>query len=123
MALKYRHGQTTMIDYNPGGSAITAGDTVAVGKWFGVAHGDIPANTLGALSIPNGCCVYEADKGTATDVIAAGDLLEVDTSANTVEPSGDLNGNGIAARAVKASANGDATVWVVLIPTEVDYSA
>lgn len=116
MSAKYRHGNPLMIDYTPG-SSVTAGDVVQVGGLCLVAHSDIPASTLGALACPSGSAVYEITKATISDVFAVGALVEIDVSEQAAVVANNANGNITFGRCVKASANGDATVWAVHIPS------
>lgn len=108
MAFKYRHEGFT-IDYTPT-SAVAAGDVVVIGgRLTGVAHNDIPANTLGALTA-NCLKVFEADKASAATVFAVGAGIDDDGSGAAIA------GNKFVA--VKASANGDPTVWIALMPPD-----
>ena len=121
MAFKYRHGPTVMVDH-VAGSAITAGQCVTLGKWFGIAHSDHESGDLAALSVPVSGAVYECDKDAAADVFAVGDIVEVDISAAKITPAADANGNGACGRVVKASANGDTTVWVSMCIGNTDHT-
>ena len=107
MTYNFRH-EGMSIDHTPG-TALAAGTLVSQGTpgVLGITVNDIAANKLGALQIQG---VFEATKVSSTDVFAVGDDLQDD-------------GTGLAAEAwvsgpkmicVKASANGDATVWVAL---------
>ena len=102
MSAYYRHGQTTMVDYVSQGE--TAGDIVAEG----VIHSDTDTGKLGAVSAFNGSVVYEIDKAAATAVYSVGDVIDYDASSNAVAAAAGTD-FGIC---VKASANGDPTVWV-----------
>jgi predicted RecA/RadA family phage recombinase len=52
------HGDPLMVDHTPG-SAVTAGDLVAIGGRCFIAHHDTPAGKLGALAAPSGRAVYD----------------------------------------------------------------
>jgi hypothetical protein len=57
----FRHGDPVMADYTPSAGNVAAGQVVLIGNttgWTcGIAHVDIPNNTLGALACGDG--VYE----------------------------------------------------------------
>lgn len=57
----FRHGDPLMIDYTPSAGNVAAGQVVLLGNTAGpscgIAHVDIPNNTLGALAVGGG--VYE----------------------------------------------------------------
>lgn len=61
------------------GSAVTAGDVVVVGDVTGIAHVDIPANQLGALSMVGGTYIVTGDAA-----ISAGKKVYWNDSANKV---------------------------------------
>lgn len=61
MAFLFKHGDPLMVDYTNGSTAVTAGDVVIFLGKACIAHTDIEANALGAVSWPNGRCVYELD--------------------------------------------------------------
>lgn len=97
------------IDYTPG-SAVASGDVVVQGDLIGVAERDIPANTLGSLSV---CGVFDFPKATGADTaIAAG--TPVYWSASTLVATATATDNKPLGKTVKAASNTDATVRVRL---------
>lgn len=115
MGASLKHGTATMIDHTPV-AAVEAGAAVELATGiFGLAHSDIPAGELGAVSWPNGLAVYEIDKSDDQDVFAVGGLvgLTADATANgtTAEAAG--SGDGDYGRCVKASGAGVTTVLVI----------
>ena len=85
------------IDYTPG-SAVAAGDVIVVGNLVAVAKLDIPANTLGALSVVG---VYDVEKAEAA-VFAIGDNVYFDNSAKVATDV--ATGNKYMGRAIAAAA-------------------
>lgn len=128
MALRYVSGNTTLIPFTNGSFSRAKGEIVAGGpngnESYGVMFESADASEPTQLYVPNGSCVFEVDKETPTDTFAmfalvectAGRLLEGNTDTGSAVPSGDVNGAVVLGRAVEASANGDATVKVLLIP-------
>ncbi len=55
--IELHHGGPHMVDYTPT-TDVVAGQVVLLGKNLCVAHRDIKANELGALSFPNRNCTY-----------------------------------------------------------------
>lgn len=66
-----------MVDYTPSG-AVTAGDSHIAGEMLEVAHSDIAASTLGAMSVAE--YVYTITKETTTDVFTRGQLIYLDST-------------------------------------------
>lgn len=96
-----------VIDWTNGtGSAVSAGDVVAIGQILGVALTDIASTATGSVQIRG---VFEVPKVSAA-VIAAGESLVWDVSAGTFDDNlatpatGDISG--AAAVAVEAAGNG-----------------
>jgi len=102
------HGDT--IDYTPGAD-VTAGDVVVLNELVGVAKRDIPANTLGALSVAG---VFDFPKATGGGTaIDAGLDVYWDAAAGeatTDEGSGSVNKK--IGRSVSDAGDSDATVRV-----------
>lgn len=74
------HGEPLMVDHTPG-TAVAAGQVVVLSTDVRIAHRDIPANTLGALS--RGGAVYDVAKEPAL-AINDGDQLFWDDVNNRV---------------------------------------
>lgn len=99
------------IDYTPG-SDVAAGSVIVQGDLVGVADLDIPANTLGALSI-RGLKLFPKATGGSTAIAAGAKCywLADPGRATTDADSGSNKYLGVCAR---AAADGDATVQVVM---------
>lgn len=100
--------ESNVIDHTPG-SAVGAGDVVVLNGLVGVAKLDIPANTLGSLTI-TGTFDFPKATGVGTDFSVGNQTYwdagnTIATGNNTFPPLG---------RAVKAAATTDATVRVRL---------
>lgn len=95
-----------VIEWTNGGSAVDAGDVVAIGNILGVATVDIGAGESGSVAIEG---VYTAPKASGA-VIAQGESLTWDVSAgnfddNAASPAtGDITGP--PAVAMEAAGNG-----------------
>lgn len=125
MPLRYKHGQTLMIDYTPAVTAVAEGNVVGFGvgdKTVGICHRPIEAGRKGALSVPNGSAIYEADKADVTDAFTIGDLVEIDISKSDIVPAGDADGDGLFGRCVESSGANVPTVLIQPIPSLVDMS-
>lgn len=95
------------IDYTPG-SAVTAGAVVVQGELVGVAKVDIPASTLGALSVTG---VFDFPKATgAGTAIAAG--ANCYWNAGAQQATTTATGNKLIGKSVRAAADADATVRI-----------
>ena len=108
MSAEFFHGQPVMIDYTPVAD-VSAGDMIALGTKTLVAHTDIPADELGALSYPGGQSVYKVTLD-AGRVLALGAAVTVDLAL------GDTSGAvafGIAVAAADQTA-GDTHVLAML---------
>lgn len=107
----FYHGEPVMIDYTPA-SAVSAGDMVAIGAKLCVAHSDIAADELGALSYPGGQSVYKIPLLTA-DAFTVGDPVTV--TPGTGLTNGAIGTSfGICVGADVDEANGDTHVTAVL---------
>lgn len=100
------------IDYTPT-SDMVAGDVVDCGTFIGVAIVDIPANTLGALTVHG---VFDINKN-AGEAIAFGVSVFWTASAKTITATGPADAT--AGKCVRAALAGDATVRVLLTPGSV----
>jgi len=102
------------IDYTNGGSAISSGDVVVVGKIIGVAVGDIANGETGVLAIEG---VFDLPKVDAA-VIAQGKNVIWDASAgafddNAATPAtGDVSGCCIAMEALGATTSANIQVKI-----------
>lgn len=94
------------IDYRPA-SAVAAGDVIVQGNLVGIARLDIPAETLGALSVVG---VYEIAK--ATGAVTVGAALYWDATAKNVTTTS--TNNTYIGKAVAAAEAADATAFVLL---------
>jgi len=92
-------------DYIPQ-SNVKAGDIVIQNGLKGVAKLDIPANTLGTLSL---CGLYRVEKGTAS--FAAGQNVYWNSVSGKATASASDTLIGLAAAAA-ASGDGSVTVWL-----------
>lgn len=105
----YRHGTPLMVDHTPSG-AVSAGDVVVVGSEPRIAHSDIAAGELGALSAGGG--VYDVAKDDSV-IVNGARLFWDDAEGNvTTDPSG----NQIFGRAAAAAATGVARVLAIHDP-------
>lgn len=96
-----------MVDYTPD-DAVSAGDVIALGSLAAIAHLDIPANALGAVSISG---VYEVVKGTSESVsLGAKVYWDATNSVATCTASTNL----YLGRAVQAAATAAAEVVVAI---------
>ena len=102
------HGDT--IDYTPG-SDVSAGDVVVLNELVGVAKRDIPANTLGSLSV-TGVFDFPKATGIGTAIDAGLDVYwdAAAGEATTDEGSGSVNKK--IGRSVADAGDSDATVRV-----------
>ena len=95
------------IDYTPG-SAVTAGAVVVQGELVGVAKVDIPASTLGALSVTG---VFDFPKATgAGTAIAAG--ANCYWNAGAQQATTTATGNKLIGKCIRAAADADALVRI-----------
>ena len=94
------------IDYRPNVS-VSAGDVIVQGSLVGIARLDIPANTLGALSVVG---VYEIAK--AAEDITVGTVLYWDATNQNVTAT--ATDNQYIGKAVSAAESTDDTVCVQL---------
>ena len=94
------------IDYRPT-SAVAAGDVVVQGNLVGIARLDIPANTLGAISVVG---VYEIAK--AAESVTVGAVLYWNATDKNVTTT--ATGNQYIGKAVTAAESTDDTVCVQL---------
>lgn len=76
MSAVFHHGEPVMIDYTPPADVV-AGTIIQIGPKTCVAHTDIEANDLGALSWPGGQSAYRVTLD-AGKVFAVGDPVTVD---------------------------------------------
>jgi len=97
-----------MFDYTPG-SAVTAGDVVLVGQIVGIAHLDIAANKLGALSAYGGSYICTGDAA-----IAAGINVYWDNTNDKVTAT--ATGNKFFGVTVTACSGNNATCEVLHLP-------
>ena len=97
-----------MVEYTTG-SAVAAGVVVSSNNMVGIVHTPLEANRVGSVDVSNGTAVYEATKASAATTYALGAKVEFDASSNAVASSGVA----VAGICVKASANGDTTVWLL----------
>ena len=81
----FRYGDPLMTDYTPGG-AIAAGEVVVLATAVGIAHLDIAASELGAISAGGG--VYDT---IADGALAAGAKVYWDDTANKVTATATAN--------------------------------
>ena len=95
------------IDYTPG-SAVTGGDVVVVGEMIGIAKLDIAANALGALSVTG---VFLMPKPAGVLAIGTAVYWDVADGQVNTDPANPFFGF-----VVKAAANDDTTVRVLLVP-------
>jgi predicted RecA/RadA family phage recombinase len=75
---RFKQGIPLMVDYTPSG-AVSAGDVILANGVLGIAHSDIAAGVLGALSYANGNAVYTFVKDAST--FAVNDVAYWDNSA------------------------------------------
>lgn len=109
MEAKFRHGQPTMIDITPVG-AMAAGEIIEDLDLAQVAHTDIAAGRLGAVSISG---IYEVKKAAGGGVtFAKGAKVEWDATGNTAVAA--AAGDFAVGIAVAAAADGDSSVLVQL---------
>lgn len=90
MQAKFISGDPIMIPYTPSG-AIAAGDVIVEGDSTFIAHLPIAANTLGAVAAGGGVYEATATGGSGGDVIALGDRLYWDDTADVAEESATSN--------------------------------
>ncbi len=83
---EFHRGTPSMRDYTPAG-AVTAGDMIAIDGRCYVAHNDIAAGQLGALSSPDGSAAYRVTLHTG-GTYADGAEVQVDTSAGETIATG-----------------------------------
>lgn len=106
MEARFVSGNYDATKHTPG-SAVEAGDVIVAGACCLIAHHDIAANEEGAVAMGGGIYEVAANSG---DVIAQGDRVYWDDSANTAEEGATSNTHlGYAAR---AKASGETTVFV-----------
>ena len=97
------------VDYTPG-SAVSAGAVVVQADLVGVAVRDIPANTLGVLSVEG---VFTFPKATgASTAIAVGTTVYWASGTSTATAT--ATSNKLIGKVVKAAVDADATVLVKL---------
>lgn len=111
MAVATRVHDEDMIDYTPGAD-VSAGDVVVQGELVGIANRDIPANTLGSLSVTG---VFDLPKvgGPDRDIAAGADVYW--DEANQVAMDDAASGaNKKVGRAVRYAEMADVTVRVRL---------
>lgn len=94
------------IDYTPTAD-VTAGDVVVVGDVVGVAARDIPANSLGSISVEG---VFEFSKASSL-VVAAGDRVYYNAGSGNATKT---NTDKALGYAVAAAANGATAVAVMI---------
>lgn len=70
-----------MTNYTPA-NAVTIGTVVVLNGQCGIAHSDIAASELGALSFPNGSAFYEVTKGTTAAALTANQIVYWDDTNN-----------------------------------------
>lgn len=95
------------VDYTPT-TAVAAGDVVVQSDLVGIATQDIPANTLGALTVEG---VFDVVKQSGT-AISAGALVYWDATNQVATTT--ATGNKLMGKCVRAAAASDATVRVRL---------
>ena len=95
------------VDYTPS-SAVSSGDVVVQGDLVGVANLDIPADTLGALTVAG---VFDVDKGST--VFTAGQAVYWDATAEQASPDGSVGK--LMGTAILAAASTDTSVRVRLV--------
>jgi predicted RecA/RadA family phage recombinase len=113
----FRHpGQ--MIDHTPVAD-VSAGDVIVIGGLVCIAHNDIPAGQLGALSVGG---VYDVEKD-ASDV-SAGDALYFDADGDPVDGTADSGAftktatdNSFSGYALADAGTAATHVRMLLIPT------
>jgi predicted RecA/RadA family phage recombinase len=76
---QFLHGEPVMVDHTPV-AAVAAGDVLKVGSSLRIAHSDIAAGALGAVSIGGGVYNLTMATGTNTSAFAAGDTVNYDTT-------------------------------------------
>lgn len=104
-------GVAVHIDHTPG-SALSAGDVVVQVDLVGVADLDIAAGALGALNV--GPTIYTLAKATGGGTaLPVGTIAYWDDTNNRATASS--SGNKIFGKVVKAAADADATVDVLLL--------
>lgn len=106
MGAYVQQGKT--IDYTPG-SAVAAGDVVAINKLVGVAPRPIAANALGAIAV-EGVFVFPKPTGAGTDYAAGSKVYWFNNQAVTGVTGVQA---GYTVEAVATTAN---TVKVLLFP-------
>ena len=101
--------QGDTIDYTPGAD-VGAGDVVVQNELVGVAKQDIPANTLGSLSVSG---VFDFPKATGgSTAIAEGLDVYWDEGATEATTDSATGTNKQIGRSVAAAGDNDATVRV-----------
>jgi predicted RecA/RadA family phage recombinase len=108
MKAVFLHGRPFSIDYTPAGD-VAAGDVVVINSRLFIAHADIAANALGALSA--GDASYTIAKDTST--FAVGDPWYWDAGAKLATSTS--GGNTFGGFCEGAAATGLATVAAVLL--------
>ena len=97
------------LDYTPG-SDLSAGDVVAQNELVGVAKQDIPANTLGSLSVSG---VFDFPKATgASTAIAEGLDVYWDAGATEATTDSATGTNKFIGRSIAAASDSDAAVRI-----------
>lgn len=109
--IRFHSGEPHMVDATLAAAA-SAGDAIVLGAKLLVAHTDIPANELGALSYPGGQSTYKI-------TLAAGDSYAVGDPVTVNPATGETNAAagtafGICVGADVNQANGDAEVTATL---------
>ncbi len=104
------HAKT--VDITNGGSAVSAGDIVALGDIFGAVVEDTAANDPGVV-------IYQAEKivlpkATGTGAIAAGDKVYYDATNKDITST--ATANTLVGIATVAAADGDTTIEIDFDP-------
>ena len=105
MGASLHRGSPSMRDYTPG-SAVTAGQVIAIGLLNCIAHRDIAANELGALAVPAGTAAY---KIPTDQNISDGDAVLINTT------SGIADGTGVMIGYAEGDADGSGTPTDVVV--------
>lgn len=105
----YLYGDVTKVDYTPG-SAVAAGDVIVSGDCCLIAHLDIAAGELGAVTIHGG--VYSETKATG-EAWAIGASVYWDATNSRLTTT--LTGNTLFGRATAAALSADATGSAILL--------
>ena len=85
MEARFVGGSPAMTNYTPS-SAVSAGQVIVVNGQCLIAHSDIAADALGAVSAQNGSAFYEVSKGTTAAILTFNQVMYWDNTndiANT----------------------------------------